>query len=204
MGYSLPDTDLLHQRLKAHQPSSVDRNGRRQAGVLVPVVYRQGNYEVVFIRRSAHLRRHAGQIAFPGGVHEPEDADLLATALREGHEEVGLEPKSVTVLGQLDEVWTPTGYTLTPYVGLLDSTPDRPDRDEVEEILVVGVERLIQPGVFRFQEIQRDGISYRLVFFDLAECTIWGATGRVLQRFLEVGLGWSAPTDNEWESGPYA
>ncbi|MGE0491654.1 MAG: CoA pyrophosphatase [Vulcanimicrobiota bacterium] len=203
MGYSLPDTHLLHQRLKAHQPASVDRNGRRQAGVLVPVLACAGDYQVVFIRRSAHLRRHAGQIAFPGGVHEPQDADLLATALREGHEEVGLEPRSVTVLGQLDEVWTPTGYTLTPYVGLLQTTPDRPDRTEVEEILVVQVERLMVPGVFRYQEIERGGIVYRLVFFDLPECTIWGATGRVLQRFLEIGLGWSAPVANDWESGPH-
>ncbi len=204
MGFALPHTDQIAGRLAAHRPLSVPREGLREAAVIIPVVASLDGYRVVLIRRSRKLRKHPGQIAFPGGVREPEDRDLQETALREGQEEVGLAAETVRVVGQLDEVWTPTGYSLTPFVGLIPSPGLQPTSEEVDEVLVVRVADLIAPGVFRRETYHRDGQDYRLVFFDLPGMTVWGATGRILLRFLEVGLGWSTPVPEQWESGPHA
>lgn len=184
-----PDVQTLERLLAEHRPTTVDKAGWRNAGVLLPMLATESGYRLVLIRRSANLRKHAGQIAFPGGAWEEGDPDLQATALREAHEEIGLPPDQVRVLGQVDGVWTPTGYTLTPFVGLIESERFVPCPIEVDEVLVVDLDELVRPEVFREEWWERGGVNYRVVFYELPELTIWGATGRILEAFLTLACG---------------
>ena len=103
-------------------PESVIRDlatNLRPAGVLIPIIERRDNLCVLLTERSANLRHHAGQVSFPGGGMEPGDADIRATALREAHEEVGIQPHEVDIAGFLDPTPTVTGFAVTPVLKLV-------------------------------------------------------------------------------------
>lgn len=152
-----------------------------------------GGSELVLTRRAAHLKRHPGQISCPGGVREAQDPDLAATALRETHEEIGLEPARVSVLGQLDDVWTPTGFVLTPFVGVVDPPVAMHPTEEVAEILSIPLTALLDPAVFQWEDRWFNEQKVRLGAFALPRARVWGATARLIMRLLEVGYGWTAP-----------
>ena len=194
---------LIRQALQNHHPLACNRPGLRSAGVLVPLLPQERGLRVLLIRRPTSLRTHAGQIALPGGARDDDDADLAATALREAHEEIGLDPERVEVLGQLDEVWTPSGFVMTPIVGWVEHPNELiPNATEVDELVTTSVEELTAPGVFREELWDYQEKSHRMVFFDLAAGTVWGATSRILFRFLQLGLGWNTELDRPWEAGP--
>ena len=122
------------------------------AGVLVLVYPRQGSWHLLLNRRSELVGHHKGEIAFPGGTLEPEDADMLACALREVWEEMGIQPADVTVLGQLDTILTRTGFLVSPFVGTIPYPyAFTVDKREVAEVLEVPLERLLDPGVLRHE-----------------------------------------------------
>ncbi|AKU92358.1 NUDIX hydrolase [Vulgatibacter incomptus] len=160
--------------------------GLRPASVLVPVYEDAQGAGIVLLRRSDHLGKHAGQIAFPGGGREPGETELDC-ALREAREEVGIDPERVEILGRLDRYPTITGYLVSPFVARLD-WPHRlePDPEEVAAILYAPVARLIAPGTLRVAEASR---SHPVNFFALDDEVIWGATARMLRQLLELALG---------------
>jgi 8-oxo-dGTP pyrophosphatase MutT (NUDIX family) len=141
---------------------------------------------VLLTRRSWSLRSHSGEISFPGGRAEPFDADLSATALRESAEEVGIDPASVEIIGQLDPLATVSSRSLImPYVGILPGFPDLvPDPREVEEIRHVALSELLSDGVYREERWRRDGIERPIWFFELHGDTVWGATASMLRQLL--------------------
>lgn len=163
------------------------------AAVLVPLVQRPEGLRVLLTLRTAHLRDHAGQISFPGGRTEPEDADAIATALREAQEEIGLHPRHVEVLGQLPIYRTVTAFLVHPVVALVD--PDftlNLDAFEVAEAFEVPLDFLMNPAhhqrhVFRWEEGERQFLSMPWTGSDLAgvsrEYFIWGATAAMLRNF---------------------
>jgi 8-oxo-dGTP pyrophosphatase MutT (NUDIX family) len=166
----------------------------RPAAVLVPLVRRPEGLTVLLTRRTDHLNDHAGQVSFPGGRTDPEDADAVATALREAHEEVGIEHDEVEVIGRLPTYTTVTAYEVTPVVGLLD--PPRSlamDAFEVAEVFEVPLAFLMDPAnhqrhSFTFQDISRQFLSMPWSRDPAAdEYFIWGATAAMLRnlyRFL--------------------
>lgn len=142
---------------------------------------------LVLIERSGALRQHAGQIAFPGGKPEPDDRDLLDTALREAWEEVGLPRELVSVAGRLSPVPTPTGYMIVPYVGRVraDWQPRRASA-EVERVLTPSLRTLMDPAVHRETgSIEWEGRIYELHEFAIADPPLWGATARMVWDLLE-------------------
>ena len=142
---------------------------------------------LVLIERSNKLRQHAGQIAFPGGKVEPQDRDLLDTALREASEEVGLPREQVKVLGRLTPVPTPTGYMIVPYVGRVhgDWQPQRAS-GEVERILMPSLRTLMDPAIHSLTgSVEWEGQHYDMHQFDIAEPPLWGATARMVWDLLE-------------------
>ena len=158
-----------------------------RAAVLVSIVDR-GEACLVFAQRTDRVGHHAGQISFPGGRIDPEDADDLAAALREAHEEVGLEPARVEPLGLLDDTETvATQFVITPFVGVVRGPVAwQPDGEEIEKVIEVPVAALLERGCFRVERWERDGVARDVYFYDYRGDTIWGATARILKQYLDL------------------
>lgn len=153
----------------------------KPAGVLIPVIPAGGELTVLLTKRSAELKHHAGQIAFPGGRMEPDDADITATALRETHEEVGIVPDAVSVAGYLPPLPTVTGYAVTPVVGIVEPGFElRLDRSEVELAFEVPLEFLLDKRNARASERDFNGQKVPIVEFRYDGYRIWGATAHML------------------------
>jgi 8-oxo-dGTP pyrophosphatase MutT (NUDIX family) len=151
------------------------------AGVLIPIIDRPAGLSVLLTRRSAALKHHAGQVSFPGGRMEPADTDIRHTALRETHEEVGIHPQRVTVMGFLPTMPTITGFAVTPIVGLLGSDVTvRIDRAEVEVAFEVPLGFLLNPDNQRMSEREFEGVKIPLVEFHFGGERIWGATASMV------------------------
>jgi 8-oxo-dGTP pyrophosphatase MutT (NUDIX family) len=152
--------------------------------VLVPV-YRDttGALRVVLIVRTEH-GRHGGQVALPGGMHDPRDADLAATALREAEEEVGLTRDAVTILATLPQVDTTTGYLITPFLAHVTAPPSawRRQEREIAEVLVVPIADLERQDLRGEELWQLPGwtVRRRIPFVRIGEHKLWGATYRIL------------------------
>jgi len=145
---------------------------------------------VVLTRRNKQLRNHPGEVSFPGGRLDLDEA-AVAGALREAHEEVGLDPASIHVVGELDHIATYVSNSLMiPVVGRLAQRPQlRPNSGEVDRAFTVPLRTLLSPEVFRAERWRRDGTEFMVVFFELDDETIWGATARLLMQLLSLGTG---------------
>jgi 8-oxo-dGTP pyrophosphatase MutT (NUDIX family) len=164
---------------------ALDVRGRIDAGVLVALYVDGGRLHAVFTRRRDDLRRHPGEISFPGGRHDDTDADLLATALREAEEEIGLAPAAVRVLGALQPTPTiATGYAIYPFVGLIEpGLAWTLSAREVAEVLELALEDL-QSGYAR-RRLLRRGVPIRTDTYVVGDDLIWGATARILADLFE-------------------
>ena len=153
----------------------------RPAGVLIPVMERDTGLSVLLTQRSAELKHHAGQISFPGGRMEEHDQDIVHTALRETHEEVGIPPEVITLVGYLPPMPTITGYAVTPVVGLVaEDIPLRIDRTEVEYAFEVPLSFLLDSRNERALEREYQGRRVPTVEFHFEGEQIWGATAHIL------------------------
>jgi 8-oxo-dGTP pyrophosphatase MutT (NUDIX family) len=176
----------LEQRLLAPAAAAaLQVAGGTNAAVLVPLYRVDGEIHVVFTRRRHDLRRHPGEVSFPGGRHEPGDADLVETALRETHEEIGLAPAAVRLAGALRPTPTiATGYAIYPFVGVIEPvTRWTISPDEVASVLELTLTDL-RAGYDR-RRLERRGLPVRTDTFVVGDELIWGATARILQDLLE-------------------
>jgi len=159
--------------------------GDRHAGVLVPLyVDAAGELHAVFTERRADLRRHPGEISFPGGRRDPDDADLAATALRESEEEIGLPPAAVEVLGALQPTPTfVTNYAIYPFVGLIEPGFAWVVAEaEVGQVLELPLEA-VRAGYARRRLVRR-GVPFRTDTYEVDGHLIWGATARIVADLL--------------------
>ncbi|HWT26005.1 MAG TPA: CoA pyrophosphatase [Solirubrobacteraceae bacterium] len=160
--------------------------GGKHAAVLVPLYLdADGDVHAVFTRRQGDLRRHAGEISFPGGRRDAEDADLCTTALRETHEEIGLPPDAVELVGALQPTPTfVTNYAVYPFVGLIEPGFEWAMADtEVAEVLELPLEA-VRRGYAR-QRLVRRGVPFRTDTYVVGENMIWGATARIVADLLD-------------------
>jgi 8-oxo-dGTP pyrophosphatase MutT (NUDIX family) len=169
--------------LTPEQAAAMDAPGHKDAAVLVPL-YRDP-LTAVFTERRADLRRHAGEISFPGGRQDHPGEDLRSTALREAEEEIGLDPARVELVGALPPVGTfVTGYRIFPFVGLIE--PDqawRPQASEVEQVLEFSLSDLVRGH--EMQRLIRKGVPIRTPTYTVDGHLVWGATARIVQSLLE-------------------
>jgi 8-oxo-dGTP pyrophosphatase MutT (NUDIX family) len=164
---------------------AADTGGGTEAAVLVPLFDPGGRPGLVFTERRADLRRHAGEISFPGGRPDHQDEPLLDAALREASEEIALDPARVEVLGALPPVSTVvTGYMVHPFVGLIpDREEFRPNPSEVAAILMLRLDEL-RAG-FGMRRLIRRGIPIRTPTYEVREHLVWGATARILRSLFD-------------------
>ena len=191
LGSSLRDTHLETPRAIAtfeDMPAGVDkmltaalRAGLRPAAVLIPVIRRGSELSVLLTVRSAHLRSHSGQIAFPGGAKDAEDITAVDNALREAREEVGLDPHSVEIVGYLDDYPTLSRFVITPVVGLVDGAPAlSADTGEVAEMFEVPLSFIAERRNFERKLLDRDGFKVPFRELNWQQYRIWGATAGML------------------------
>lgn len=159
--------------------------GGVDAAVLVPLYLDSGDLHAVFTKRRDDLSRHAGEISFPGGRKDFPEEDLRTTALREAHEEVGLPPEEVELVGALPPVGTfVTNYKIHPFVGVIK--PGHawvPQPTEVETVLELSIPDLI--AGFEMKRLVRKGVPFRTPTYTVDDNLVWGATARIVQHLLE-------------------
>jgi 8-oxo-dGTP pyrophosphatase MutT (NUDIX family) len=177
----------VDRRLFATLPVELRQTEIRPAAVLCAVFEEAGQAEVVLTRRSSRLRSHTGEVSFPGGRLEAGETPLAA-ALREANEEVGLDPKSVEIVGRLSPLSTRRNPSaITPFVGILHGRPLlQPNLAEVERVFTVRLAELFRPDVYH-EELWSgpDGSERSVTFFEVVGDTVWGATGKVLCELLD-------------------
>jgi 8-oxo-dGTP pyrophosphatase MutT (NUDIX family) len=168
------DFDLSGQR-----PLSTDL---KPAAVLVPLVMRKGGLQLILTKRAGHLNAHAGQIAFPGGRVEASDADFGAAALREAHEEIGLDPRLVTLIGMSDAYETVTRFAVTPVVGLVEPYATfEAEPSEVDAIFEVPFAFVMDTANHQPQSRTYNGVERQFYAMPYGEHYIWGATAGMLR-----------------------
>lgn len=197
---------LLAAELARREASKRDRNGYFHAAVAVPLVRQGDEWAILFEVRSSQLAWQPNEICFPGGKIEAEDASPAETALRELEEETGVPAAQVRLLGSLEQVVSPIGVILHPYVTILEEPVFNHSPDEVEELFLLPLQQLLdmEPRIGQMEMSTRPlsdfpfdllpGYArdwkrrtlYEVYFFSLQDRLVWGLTAQVLQNFLQV------------------
>jgi 8-oxo-dGTP pyrophosphatase MutT (NUDIX family) len=168
--------------LTPEEAAAMDVHGTEDAAVLVPLY---PDLRAVFTERREDLRRHAGEISFPGGRRDHPDEDLRTTALREAHEEIGLDPADVELVGALPPVGTfVTGYRIFPFVGRIEEGHVwTPQESEVANVLEFSLADLVRGH--EMKRLVRKGVPVKTPTYTVEGHLVWGATGRIVQSLLE-------------------
>ena len=182
--------DLLREALARYVPEPIEADpGVPPAGVLV-LIYEHAELgpHIVFQKRTDHVRDHKGQISFPGGATDPEDETVLHTALRETHEEIGVLPTDIEVLGQLDDMVTVSNFRVTPFVGWLKRYPYEWKFSDIEVayLLEVPLSHLLKPETLVPDRRLINGREYVFSSYQWRDDLICGATARMLTNFLDI------------------
>jgi 8-oxo-dGTP pyrophosphatase MutT (NUDIX family) len=174
--------DLL---LTPEESLGLDVHGRTDAAVLVPLYLENGELKAVLTERRSDLRRHAGEVSFPGGRHDEGEANLQATALREAEEEIGLPRAAVDIVGALRPTPTiATGYAIYPFVGVIEpGVTWTLSAREVAQVLELSLQEL-RAG-YRRRRLIRRGIPILTDTYTVGDLLIWGATARILSDLLD-------------------
>lgn len=177
----------LSRTLPDFQRRELSIDGYHRAGVLIPLVREGDSYSLLFMKRTETVETHKGQISFPGGMMDDGDSDIIQTALRETHEELGIDRDDIVVLGLLDDLATPTGFVITPVVGVIDTPPVLAlNATEVAEAFQVPLEFFAQPDRRRVEIRRFRGDDHEVWFYESDKHTIWGATAMIIRSLLKI------------------
>ena len=174
----------VRARLEAPPPTRLPPGESRRSAVLVPLFVDAGQLWTVLTKRSETLPHHRGQIAFPGGALETGE-DAWSAALRESEEEVGMDPKRVIRLGELDEIETPTGFTVVPAVGAVPH-PFEPkiNEDEIAEVFSVPLSAFADVRVVEDRDVTLNGVERSIRIYHVGSRQVWGLTADIIQNLL--------------------
>jgi len=178
--------------LKGREPKALIGNHFKPAAVLVPIQQKKDGYHLVLTVRAEGLNSHGGQVAFPGGRLDPQDTGPLEAALRESQEEVGLDPRDVRILGQLDQVTASASYLVTPFVGVIPFPYDFTlNPDETAEVFSVPISALRDSNCLSIDTKRHGGWS-PVYHFQYQQWDIWGATAKMIKQLLELAYDYKA------------
>ena len=168
--------------------NAFDIKSFRQAAVLVPITKTSYNGEssIVLTVRSSSLKTHAGQVSLPGGTSEKQDRDLAATALRESYEEIGLRPEEVEILGQLGELVMPSGYRVTPVVGIIANDLEyAANPAEVEAVFHAPLRMVLDTHAYKRSTVSYRDVKRTVLELNYGDYRIWGATAAILHHLAQ-------------------
>ncbi|MBZ2168213.1 NUDIX hydrolase [Marinobacter sp. F4216] len=178
--------DLLAERLASYAPRQLALD-YPEAGILVPITDDHQNPEMVFTLRSSNLNTHSGQVAYPGGKRDQEDPSLVATALRETHEEIGLPPDRVDVIAPLSQVMSRYGILVTPYVGVIPGDyPLAPNPEEIDSVFRVPLSFFMDDIRERTDTLSFMNHTFYVPCYRWERYQIWGMSAVVLVDFLNA------------------
>ena len=178
----------VRESLESPPPRRLAASDLRPAAVLVPLYVDAGELWTILTKRTDTLPSHPSQIAFPGGGRELKE-DLWGAALREAHEEIGLDPKTVLRLGELDEGETPAGFRVVPCVGAVPHTfKPQPNAGEIAEVFSLPLTAFANPRLVEERPVKINNVERMLRIYYVGGRQIWGLTARILQNLL-VRLG---------------
>ena len=180
--------ERLRRVLSQRQKQRIINANLIWAAVLLPIYYNQGQYYLLFTKRTQEMKDHRGQISFPGGAYQEDDGTLVNTALRECAEEIGLKAGDVEVLGELDDFVTQvSSYIISPFVAIIPWPYQfKVNRGEIEEIIEVPISALLAMGRLRLETRIIYGEEVTSFFYHYQGRVIWGATARILNQFLDI------------------
>lgn len=185
MSMPLSPPDIISQVLAHRTKQRVAGDSLTPAAVLLLLYPKDGDYCILLNQRSDQVEHHKGEISLPGGARDPEDRDSLDTALRETHEEMGVRPADVTVLGEMDEVATRSRFQVQVYVGTIPYPyPFRPSSIEISEVLEVPIASLRDPANLRVETWWAEGGPVTVHSYAYNQHLIYGATARILHQLL--------------------
>jgi 8-oxo-dGTP pyrophosphatase MutT (NUDIX family) len=183
--------EAVRRVLAARQKQSVADRSLTPAAVMVLLYRKDGEYCLLLNKRTDAVEHHKGEISFPGGASDPTDEDFLDTATRETHEEMGIRPEDVTVLGDLDDVATRSRFGVRVFVGTIPYPyPFRPSPLEISEVLEVPVRQLLDPANRRVEARWMNGSASKSYCYRFGEHLIFGATAHIVMQFLELFPRW--------------
>jgi len=189
LSHGLTLDDFLSRFQLLRPEARPDVLNSRRAAVLVPVV-RRPEPGLLLTKRASHMRKHAGQVAFPGGAVDSSDASLIAAALREAQEEVAIPPEAVEVIGILPPVDSVTGFQVTPVVGVIP--PDlhyHASEDEVAAVFEMPLAEALRLGRYHPLDIHRHGNHHRVWLSWYEHYFVWGMTAGIIRELaLQIGL----------------
>ncbi len=182
----MPWMEEVRARIEAREPEPLEAaQGQTRAAVLVPLFVRDGALRVLLTRRTETVEHHRGQVSFPGGAEEEKDESLLATALRETEEELGIAPGDVRFLGALSPLTTVTGFYVEPFVGAIPHPYSlRPAEAEIAEVIDPPISALLDPRLLEVRLLA--GRTEPTLFYHYGPHVIWGATARMLKELLDA------------------
>jgi len=180
--------EKIAQVLHNYQKKKISNENLKPSAVLIPIFCKEGEYHILFTKRSERVNFHKGQFCFPGGNRESRDSNLLETALREAKEEIGLATKDVEILGELDDCPTlGSGYVISPFVAFIPYPYHfQLDSKEVEEFFSVPLSALMNESNFRqdyYPTGDKAGPGYA---YEYEGKIIWGATARIVKQLIEL------------------
>jgi 8-oxo-dGTP pyrophosphatase MutT (NUDIX family) len=177
----------IRTTLAQHSKSVASEEKFTPSAVLIPIFYKNGEPHLLLTLRTETVASHKGQISFPGGTRENGDRDLLATALRETFEEVGIRPEDVEVLGELDDLLAVTNFVVTPFVGVFPYPYDfKVSYDEIAELIEIPLSFFVDPRNRRAEEWLYRGRNATVYFYDYDKYTVWGVTAQILKGFVDL------------------
>ena len=173
---------------KTSSQNSVNSDGLIEAAVAILVYPKPDSLTIILNKRTDRVEHHKGEISFPGGGRDPEDDSILDTALRETREEMGIAPEDIEIIAQLDQVSTRSGFSITPFVGIIP-----PDYDfevsniEIAEVLEVPIESLLDTeNQVEDDRVWGDEIPSKQYSYLYGSHIIWGATARIITQLLDI------------------